>query len=29
MTPGAYEVEWRGLSEDGHSVKGTIGFVVN
>ena len=26
---GAYEVEWRGLGEDGHPMKGIVNFTVN
>lgn len=28
ITPGAYTVEWRGLSADGHPMQGTFGFAV-
>ena len=28
MTRGRYDVEWRGLSEDGHVMSGSFGFDV-
>jgi methionine-rich copper-binding protein CopC len=28
MPAGAYQVEWRGLSADGHPMQGTFGFTV-
>ena len=28
LAPGAYEVEWRGMSDDGHPMQGTFGFTV-
>ena len=28
LAPGAYEVEWRGMSADGHPMQGTFGFTV-
>ena len=28
LPPGAYEVEWRGLSGDGHVMQGSFGFTV-
>ena len=28
LSPGAYEVEWRGMSADGHPMQGTFGFTV-
>ena len=28
LGPGAYEVEWRGLSADGHPMRGSFGFTV-
>ena len=28
LAPGAYEVEWRGLSADGHPMRGSFGFTV-
>ena len=28
LAPGAYEVEWRGLSDDGHVMQGSFGFTV-
>ena len=28
LTPGAYEVEWRGMSADGHPMQGSFGFTV-
>lgn len=26
--PGVYQVEWRGLSTDGHAMQGTLSFTV-
>jgi methionine-rich copper-binding protein CopC len=28
LDPGPYEVEWRGLSADGHPMRGSFGFTV-
>lgn len=28
LAPGAYEIEWRAISADGHPIRGTIPFVV-
>ena len=28
LEPGAYSVEWRGLSDDGHPMQGSFGFTV-
>ena len=28
LAPGAYEVEWRGMSADGHPMQGAFGFTV-
>ena len=28
LAPGAYMVEWRGMSEDGHPMQGSFGFTV-
>ena len=28
LAPGPYEVEWRGLSADGHPMQGGFGFTV-
>jgi hypothetical protein len=28
LDPGRYEVEWRGLSSDGHTMEGSFGFTV-
>lgn len=28
LSEGAYTVEWRGLSADGHPMQGTFGFIV-
>ncbi|WP_370398897.1 copper resistance CopC family protein [Sulfitobacter sp. JB4-11] len=28
LPTGAYTVDWRGLSSDGHPMRGTFGFVV-
>ena len=28
LAPGEYEVEWRGLSDDGHVMQGSFGFTV-
>ena len=28
LAPGPYEVEWRGMSADGHPMQGTFGFTV-
>ncbi|MEL6883173.1 MAG: copper resistance CopC family protein [Pseudomonadota bacterium] len=28
MESGDYTLEWRGLSEDGHAMKGSLGFTV-
>ena len=28
LTPGEYEVEWRGMSADGHPMQGAFGFTV-
>ena len=28
LAPGAYAVEWRGLSDDGHPMQGSFGFTV-
>ena len=28
LAPGAYEVEWRGMSADGHPMQGSFGFTV-
>lgn len=28
LEPGRYRVEWRGLSPDGHPMKGSFGFSV-
>ena len=28
LVPGAYEVEWRGMSADGHPMQGSFGFTV-
>ena len=28
LQPGAYRVEWRGLSDDGHPMQGSFGFTV-
>ena len=28
LTPGDYEVEWRGMSADGHPMQGSFGFTV-
>ena len=28
LAPGAYKVEWRGVSEDGHPMKGGFSFVI-
>ena len=28
LAPGAYSVEWRGLSDDGHPMQGSFGFTV-
>lgn len=28
LAPGAYEVEWRGMSDDGHPMQGSFGFTV-
>jgi hypothetical protein len=28
LGPGTYEVEWRGLAEDGHPMHGSFGFTV-
>ena len=28
MGEGTYEIEWRGLGEDGHPMNGTFGFTV-
>ena len=28
LAPGAYEVEWRGMSGDGHPMQGSFGFTV-
>ena len=28
LSPGAYKVEWRGLSKDGHVMQGSFGFTV-
>ena len=28
LAPGAYEVEWRGMSADGHPMQGQFGFTV-
>lgn len=28
MGAGRYEIEWRGLGEDGHAMKGRFGFEV-
>lgn len=29
MAPGAYEIEWRGMGEDGHVMEGTIDFTIS
>ena len=29
LAPGDYEVEWRGMSEDGHPMQGGFGFTVS
>ena len=29
LAPGAYAVEWRGLSADGHPMQGAFGFTVS
>ena len=29
LEPGAYTVEWRGLSADGHPMQGSFSFVVS
>ncbi len=28
MAPGAYEIEWRGMGEDGHVMEGTVDFTI-
>ena len=28
LSPGAYTVEWRGLSDDGHPMQGSFGFTL-
>ena len=28
LAPGAYEIEWRGMSADGHPMQGAFGFTV-
>ena len=28
LAPGAYEIEWRGMSADGHPMRGAFGFTV-
>ena len=28
LAPGDYEVDWRGMSSDGHPMQGTFGFTV-
>ena len=28
LMPGTYEVEWRGMSADGHPMQGSFGFTV-
>lgn len=28
LAPGAYEIEWRAISADGHPIRGKIPFVV-
>ena len=28
LAPGEYEVEWRGMSADGHPMQGAFGFTV-
>src|SRR6056297_1005755 len=28
LDPGAYTVEWRGLSDDGHPMKGSFAFEI-
>lgn len=28
MTPGAYEIEWRGMGADGHVMEGTVDFSI-
>ena len=28
LAPGTYEVEWRGMSADGHPMQGAFGFTV-
>ena len=28
MTPGAYEIEWRGMGADGHVMEGTVDFTI-
>jgi methionine-rich copper-binding protein CopC len=28
LAPGAYEIEWRALSVDGHPIRGRVRFVV-
>ena len=28
LAPGTYEVEWRGMSADGHPMQGRFGFTV-
>ena len=29
LAPGAYDVEWRGLSDDGHPMQGSFRFTVS
>lgn len=28
LAPGRYSVEWRGLADDGHPMRGSFGFTV-
>lgn len=28
MAPGPYEIEWRGMSSDGHVMEGTVDFTI-
>lgn len=28
LAPGAYEVRWRGMAEDGHTMRGSFAFTV-
>ncbi|GHC37951.1 copper resistance CopC family protein [Aidingimonas halophila] len=29
LAPGEYQVEWRGLAEDGHDTSGDFGFTID